>query len=225
MQELEIRRGVRVTRRQPTTIDYFWNLLKKPLSVFSLATRRPVGVFNRSRRCRLVLLIVMRKFSIAIPGCCLTAFVALAGSYAAADGNTQENAKITYKIQREVEVESSLQFPTRVLSADGKMVLRSEGHAEKGRLLSFRLYDVATDMPVGPPVAAGKHISALAIAPDNHTIAVCVYHILDSGGKILVYDGRTGEKISSYATGAIKSVEFEPDSKTIRVVCGRAPKG
>ncbi len=145
--------------------------------------------------------------------------------YVAASDAIKEKGSITYKFHFDAAVENSLQFPSRAISPDGKFVLRGEDYGPKGLPVSFRLYEAVTNTPVGPTISSGKRTTALAVAPDNQTIAICPYYILDSGGEVCVYDGKTGKKISSYGAGAIKSVEFEADSKTVKVVSGRVPKG
>jgi hypothetical protein len=146
--------------------------------------------------------------------------------YAAwADEIIKEVGSITYRFHFEKGGENSLQFPSRAISPDGKFVLQGEEYGPKGQPVSFRLYETATNAPVGPAIPASKRTTALAVAPDNQTIAVCPYYILDSGGEVCVYDGKTGKKLSSCAAGAIKSVEFDVDSKTVKVVSGRVPKG
>jgi hypothetical protein len=78
---------------------------------------------------------------------------------------------------------------------------------------------------IGGISGSGSFPTGNAVAPDNHTIAVCPYDALDSGGTVCVYDGKTGKEISSCAAGAIKSVKFDVDSKTLKVVSGRVPNG
>lgn len=136
---------------------------------------------------------------------------------------TRQNGPITFKIERELHFQ--VRYPDRAVSPDGKFVLRGEEYGRQGRPASFRLYEAATNTPVGPAISASTRTTALAVAADNQTVAICSYDIEDNGGEIHVYDGKTGKQIAYWAMGTIKSIEFEGDSKTLKVVCGRTPKG
>lgn len=171
--------------------------------------------------------LVMKKF--AMPARQIRALIvasAVCATLAFAPGDARcddagQGGKIGFEIQRVKRRDT--QKPTLVVSADHKVYLEQGKRIQIEPLHFVRLYQTGSKKPLGPEIAVTSQTTAMAIAPDERTIAVGNWSD-DSGGEVVVFDGVTGEKLDQWASGTVFELQFQGGSRNLRVVCGRAPK-
>ena len=120
--------------------------------------------------------------------------------------------------------------PRKVESSDGEVVLKVEGQRFKG---TVRLFDVETGKPLGPVIQPVSHpemksyrITALAVSPDNRTVAIADGNSSNDSGSVLVWDARTGKKLTHYDgpddLGEVFTLSFSADGRTLSITSGEA---
>ena len=116
-----------------------------------------------------------------------------------------------------------LKPPVSVESADGKVVLRVDKLVmHDQRRLSLRLYDKATQKPLGLEIRVAR-VTALAIAADKRTIAVGDWWS-DGGGHVEVWDTVTGKMLAEWSSGEVVDLKFDSKGRTVHVRCGPEPR-
>jgi WD40 repeat protein len=124
--------------------------------------------------------------------------------------------------------EGTAEEATEKSSSDGSVLLKVEGPRFKG---SVQLYDVASDKPVGPEIRLAEagvsyRVTALAIAPDNQTIATALGNFSNDWGQVRVWDARTGTQIAIYqgptSLGEVFKIAFDRDGKILTIESGPA---
>ena len=116
--------------------------------------------------------------------------------------------------------------PTDATSPDGTTNLRVENSGQPWEA-KVRLYNAKTGKAIGPQIKAG-HISALAVAPDNSTIAIATVNGGWDDGDVHVWNGTTGRRLrldpkdtGGWGGRPIWSMAFSKDGKTLSVVAGK----
>jgi hypothetical protein len=114
--------------------------------------------------------------------------------------------------------------PGTATSPDGTTMLRVEDGS--GRKQSVRLYDAKTEKAVGPEIEVGR-VSAIAVGPDNITIATAITNAGWDWGQVQVWNGRTGSElridpndIGGWGARPVSSMKFSEDGKTLSVIAG-----
>jgi len=115
---------------------------------------------------------------------------------------------------------------SQVSSRDGKVVLKVGGKKYKG---TVRLFDKATGEAIGPEILLAEpgssyRVTALAIGPDNKTVATAKGNFSNDYGGVDVWDGTTGKKAAvdrgERYPGEVFSLTFSPDGKSLEITCG-----
>lgn len=114
-----------------------------------------------------------------------------------------------------------------VYSRDRSVVARVDGERFQS---DVRLYDVARGIPLGPTIKLKAHrITALAIGPDNRTLATAIGNFSNDWGEVRVWDGKLAKEVSRYsistsegrpALGEVVRLSFSEDGRTVKIVSG-----
>jgi uncharacterized protein (TIGR03000 family) len=97
---------------------------------------------------------------------------------------------------------------------------------KSGLDLSVRLYDAATDEPVGPKIHVGRggYVTGLAVAPDGKTVATALGNTSKDSGSVWVWDATTGEQVAFFNRdgylGQVYTLAFSRDGRTVKVTSG-----
>lgn len=142
---------------------------------------------------------------------------------------TDERDQRTIVFRHEPRGDGVASEAVRAYSPSRKVVVRSTGQRFKARV---RLYDAETDMPLGPEIDLRAHrITALAIGPDDQTMATAVGNLSNDWGEVRVWNGRTGNQIAQYKLspekqlpplGEVFRVAFSDDGKMLTITSGPA---
>jgi len=126
--------------------------------------------------------------------------------------------------------ESEAKEPMRAYSPSRKVVIRSTGERFKARV---RLYDADTDKPIGPEIDLRAHrITALAVSPDDRSIATAIGNLSNDWGEVRVWNGQTGKQLAQYKLapekklpplGEVFRLTFSEDGMTLTITS--APAG
>jgi WD40 repeat protein len=117
--------------------------------------------------------------------------------------------------------------PVEIYSHDKSVVVRVIGERFKG---AVRLYDAAKSIPLGPTIELKAHrITALAIGPDNRTLAIAIGNFSNDWGEVRVWDGKSAKEVARYsistsegrpALGEVVRLSFSEDGRTVKIVSG-----
>jgi WD40 repeat protein/tetratricopeptide (TPR) repeat protein len=120
------------------------------------------------------------------------------------------------------------------LSPDGRFVLPTGNTNRNCRLLSTRVYEVATGQPAGPSLAGGGIILAAAFSPDGRQVAALVSLAGFFGdrqsrpettnaqpGLLKLWDWHTGEATCAPldTPSEPRSLDYSPDGKRLAMFC------
>jgi hypothetical protein len=126
----------------------------------------------------------------------------------------------TFRVTRRAAGEA--QEPRQAARPGGKAVLK----VQPGK--AVRLFDAASCEPLGPTIPLGRagygfRITALAVAPDDRTIATAVGNFSNDWGRVVVWDAMTGERLAERGgLGEVFSLDFGRDGKVVSITSGPA---
>lgn len=127
-----------------------------------------------------------------------------------------------------VQSEGNAEETREVNSRDGTVVLKFEGPRSKGFV---RLYETATNQPMGPEIAlaqpgASYRLTALAVAPDNKTVAAAIGNFSNDWGEVTVWNATNGKMLAQYEgppyLGEVFAVSFSTKGKVVVITAGPA---
>ncbi len=114
-------------------------------------------------------------------------------------------------------------------SPDRSVVARVVG--ERGKW-NVQLFDAAKKTPLGQTIELkAKFITALAVSPDNSTVATAIGSFSDDWGEVRIWNGKSGKEIDRYRAsrdkglpdlGNVSRLSFSDDGKTVTIVSGPA---
>lgn len=132
--------------------------------------------------------------------------------------------------RHETHGDGAVKEPMRAYSPSRKVVIRSTGERFKARV---RLYDADTDKPIGPEIDLRAHrITALAVSPDDRSVATAIGNLSNDWGEVRVWNGQTGKQLAQYKLapekklpplGEVFRVTFSEDGMTLTITS--APAG
>ena len=127
-----------------------------------------------------------------------------------------------------VRSEGTAEENSEVNSRDGTVVLKFEGPRLKGFV---RLYETATNQPMGPEIALAQpgvsyRLTALAVAPDNKTVAAAIGNFSNDWGEVTVWNATNGKMVALYEgppyLGEVFDVSFRANGKVVVITTGPA---
>ena len=127
-----------------------------------------------------------------------------------------------------VQSEGTAEEIHEVNSRDGTVVLKVEGPRFKGFI---RLYEIATNQPMGPELALAQpgvsyRLTALAVAPDNKTVAAAIGNFSNDWGEVTVWNATNGKMVAQYEgpsyLGEVFNVSFSVNGKVVVITTGLA---
>ena len=127
-----------------------------------------------------------------------------------------------------VQSEGTAEEIREVNSRDGTVVLKVEGPRFKGFI---RLYETATNQPMGPEIALEEpggsyRLTALAVAPDNKTVAAAIGNFSNDWGEVTVWNATSGKMVAQYEgppyLGEVFNVSFSANGKVVVITTGPA---
>ncbi len=143
-------------------------------------------------------------------------------------GQVKSAPPINFRIQI---VKSAEAKPEATYSRDRSVVLRVvDDKSSEGA--EVQLFDVAHDKPLGPQIELrARRITALAVSPDNSTVATAIGNFSNDWGEVCIWSGTSGKQIAKYKAtgdssspylGEVARLSFSDDGHTVVVVSGRA---
>ncbi len=133
------------------------------------------------------------------------------------------------QFRHEAHREGEAERVVEVSSPDGSVIARVIRETTKS---DVQLFYAANGCALGPLIELKAHrITALAIHPDNCTVATAIGNFSNDWGEIRVWNGKTGKEIAKYTAspaeglphlGEVSRLVFSEDGKTLTVVSGPA---
>ncbi|MFM7843225.1 MAG: WD40 repeat domain-containing protein [Planctomycetota bacterium] len=112
-------------------------------------------------------------------------------------------------------------------SPNRKVMVRVTGERLRAQV---RLFDAVSDMPLGPAIELKAHrITALAVSPDNSTVATAIGNFSNDWGEVRVWNGKTGKEVAQYKMslaeglpplGEVFRLSFSDDGETVTIISG-----
>ena len=136
---------------------------------------------------------------------------------------------VTIQFRQEAHREGVAKKVVEVSSPDGSVIARVIRESGKS---DVQLFDAVKGCSLGPLLELKAHrITALAIHPDNCTIATAIGNFSNDWGEVRVWNGKTGKETAKYTAspaddlphlGEVFRLVFSEDGKTLTVVSGPA---
>lgn len=133
----------------------------------------------------------------------------------------------TIQFRHEAHREGESKKVVEVSSPDGNVIARVIRESTKSNV---QLFYAANGCALGPLIELKAHrITALAIHPDNGTIATAIGNLSNDWGEVRIWNGETGKEIAKYSAspadglphlGEVFRLVFSEDGKKLTVVSG-----
>ena len=160
--------------------------------------------------------------------CCISVFILAVALPQEGHGASQPEVRQPITFKYTARGEGTVKACRKIVSSDGKVVLKVEGPELKGNV---RLYEAATNKPLGPVIVLSEpglsyRLTSLAIAPDNKTVATAMGNLSNDWGQVTVWDALTGKQVARYRgppyLGEVFSLSFSGDGKVVSITSGPA---